>query len=129
LRQAEEELCPKAISDIIMKLMAKTPEERYQSAWGIKADLEECLTQLETNGKILDFPLGRQDISDKFQIPQKLYGREVEIQALLAAFKRVTEQKPKSQIEMMLVSGQSGIGKSALIREIDRPITVDGIFG
>lgn len=123
LMRSPEESCPKAISDIILKLMAKTPEERYQSAWGIEADLEECLTQLDTNGNILDFPLGRQDISDKFQIPQKLYGRELEIQALLTAFERVVTPNPKFKTEMMLVSGESGIGKSALIRGIYQPIT------
>src|SRR4028119_548209 len=103
------EPCPKAVSDIVMKLMAKTAEERYQSAWGLKADLEECLFQLQANGTIADFPLGSKDISDKFQIPQKLYGRESEVKTLLTAFDRVSQ----GTTEMMLVAGYSGIGKSA----------------
>ncbi len=126
-RQGEP--CPKAVSDIVMKLLAKTAEQRYQSAWGIKADLEECLTQLQTTGKISDFPLGRYDISDKFQIPEKLYGRESEVAALMAAFERVSNpsQPPITKggqggVEMMLVAGFSGVGKSALVQEIHKPI-------
>ena len=113
---------PTIISDIVMKLMAKRAEERYQSAWGLKADLEECLRQWKTTGTIEDFPLGAQDISDKFQIPQKLYGRDQEIETLLGAFARVADQE-QSKIEMMLVVGYSGIGKSALVQEIYKPIT------
>src|ERR671932_1319656 len=80
---------PNAVSEIVMKLMAKTAEERYQSAFGIRADLEECLNQLQRYGEISDFPLATQDISDKLHIPQKLYGREAEVETLLAAFERV----------------------------------------
>jgi serine/threonine protein kinase len=80
---------PKAVSDIVMKLMAKTAEERYQSAWGLKTDLENCLSQLQKTGNISCFWLASNDISDKFQIPQKLYGREAEIETLLTAFERV----------------------------------------
>ncbi|GAB4193667.1 MAG: AAA family ATPase [Coleofasciculaceae cyanobacterium] len=133
---------PLVLSDIVMKLMAKTAEERYQSAWGLRADLENCLKQLQAIGNISDFPLGKSDISDRFQIPQKLYGREAEVSTLLAAFERVAAhtdfdtdaqingdnlqspiQNPKSKIEMMLVAGYSGIGKSALVQEIYKPIT------
>ncbi|NEO72924.1 serine/threonine-protein kinase PknK, partial [Moorena sp. SIO3H5] len=136
---------PQLLSDIVLKLMAKTAEERYQSAWGIKADLEECLKQLQTTGKIPPFPLGTQDISETFHIPQKLYGREQEVQMLLAAFERVAAiatskayehrksnfsstpvqnlSNARSRTEMMLVSGYSGIGKSALVREIYKPVT------
>ncbi|WP_017718868.1 AAA family ATPase [Kamptonema formosum] len=110
---------PKAVSDIIMKLLAKTAEERYQSAWGIKADLEECQSQLQETGSISEFPLGRHDSSDRLQIPQKLYGREREIEILLEAFARVS----LGTSEMMLVAGYSGIGKSALVQEIYKPIT------
>jgi predicted ATPase/class 3 adenylate cyclase/GAF domain-containing protein len=109
---------PQVLSDIVMKLMAKTAEERYQSAAGIKADLSECLNQLQTSGSISNFVLATQDISGKFQLPQKLYGREREIETLLTAFERVT-----SQSELMLVSGYSGIGKSALVQELYKPIT------
>ena len=175
---------PKAVSDIVMKLMAKTAEERYQSACGIRADLELCLIQLQTNGEISEFPLAKSDISDKFQIPQKLYGREKEVETLLAAFERVAGSQAKSnslptsgetfaslqsrrginspansssrlkpnenvplesvltdfsyepgnsfpggpkrdegRVELMLVAGYSGIGKSALVQEIYKPIT------
>jgi len=110
---------PKAVSNIVMKLLAKTAESRYQSAWGVKADLEECLTQVLRTGKISEFPLSCQDISDKFQIPQKLYGREQQIETLLAAFERVIQ----GTTEMMLVSGYSGIGKSALVQVLYKPIT------
>lgn len=109
---------PQIIADIVMKLMAKTAEDRYQSAFGIKADLEECLYQLEQNGIISHFSIAQQDISDKFQLPQKLYGREREIETLLTAFDRVT-----SQSEMILIAGYSGIGKTALVQEIYKPIT------
>ncbi|WP_096607857.1 AAA family ATPase [Calothrix sp. NIES-2100] len=136
---------PKPVSDIILKLMAKNAENRYQSAWGIKADLEICAEQLAQIGQISSIQLGFQDVCDRFQIPQKLYGREKEVAMLLAAFDRVacpesnpvaalpnnsettsqTQQtgKPKFQVEMMLVSGYAGIGKSALVQEIYKPIT------
>ncbi|AUT01473.1 serine/threonine-protein kinase PknK [Nostoc sp. CENA543] len=109
---------PTTLSDIVMKLMAKTAEERYQSALGIKADLEFCLMQ-ERQGQIFPFTLASQDISDQFKIPQKLYGREPEIATLLTAFTRVSAGNK----EMMLVAGYSGIGKSTLVQEIYKPIT------
>jgi len=109
---------PLAISAIVMKLLAKTAEERYQSAWGIKADLEQCWQQLQKTNSITEFPLASQDIYNKFQIPQKLYGRETEITTLLTTFDRVPT---KSQIA--LIAGFSGIGKSALVQELYKPIT------
>ncbi|MBW4457146.1 MAG: AAA family ATPase [Nostoc indistinguendum CM1-VF10] len=136
---------PKPVSDIILKLMAKNAENRYQSAWGIKADLEICAEQLAKIGQISSIQLALQDVCDRFQIPQKLYGRDKEVAMLLAAFDRVacpesnrvtalpnnsetTSQReqagnPKFQVEMMLVSGYAGIGKSALVQEIYKPIT------
>lgn len=109
---------PTTLSNIVMKLMAKTAEERYQTTWGIKADLENCLEQYWA-GEISEFAIATQDISDKFQIPQKLYGRKAEIQTLLAAFARVSQGKT----ELMLVAGYSGIGKTSLVQEIYKPIT------
>ncbi|KAB8318675.1 PAS domain S-box protein [Tolypothrix campylonemoides VB511288] len=130
---------PKPISDLILKLMAKNAEDRYQSAWGIKADLERCSEQFTTTGQIAHIQLGLQDVSDQFQIPQKLYGREAEIAALLAAFERVASrgnvgeahrpesgiENPQFKVEMMLVSGYAGIGKSALVQELYKPITAN----
>jgi len=113
---------PRVVSELIMKLMAKNAEERYQSAWGLKADLEECLRHLETTGEIAKFQLGNQDISDKFHIPQKLYGREAEVETLLTAFERIAAGDAKGA-ELLLVAGYSGIGKSALVQEIYKPIT------
>ncbi|MDY6806616.1 MAG: AAA family ATPase [Cyanobacteriota bacterium] len=109
---------PKIASNIILKLMAKTPEQRYQSARGILFDLVTCLQQWESNGRISHFLLGQRDRSDRFVIPEKLYGREREIQTLLGAFQRVSE----GSIEMMLVAGFSGIGKTALVSEVHKPI-------
>jgi predicted ATPase/GAF domain-containing protein len=110
---------PLAVSNIVKKLLAKTPEERYQSAWGIKADLETCLNQLKTLGQISQFPLGIQDITEKFHISQKLYGREEEVNQLLTSFEKVSQ----GTTGMIFISGYSGIGKSALVNEIHKPIT------
>ncbi|MEH2361075.1 trifunctional serine/threonine-protein kinase/ATP-binding protein/sensor histidine kinase [Nostoc sp.] len=110
---------PTAVSEIVIKLMAKNAEDRYQSATGLLADLESCLNQLETKGKITDFIPGRLDILSQLLIPQKLYGREEQVNQLLAAFERVTS----GTSEMMLVSGYSGIGKSVLVNEVNKPIT------
>jgi len=116
---------PQTVSAIILKLMAKNAEDRYQSASGLKADLEKCQRQWKEKGKIDNFPLGCNDFSDRFQIPQKLYGREREVNSLLGAFTRVG----RGTCEMMLVSGYSGIGKSALVREVYKPITeTNGYF-
>jgi len=114
-------LIPFPVSNIVMKLLAKTPEDRYQTTWGIKADLEVCLTQLHTQGEITEFSLGCQDIPNKLSIPQKLYGREEQVSQLLSIFESAT----KGRTEMMLVSGYSGIGKSALVSEVQKPITRD----
>ncbi len=110
---------PFIISEIVLKLMAKNAEDRYQTAYGLKADLEECRQQWQVLGKISAFALGQQDISGRFQIPQKLYGREQEIETLIAAFGRVSQ----GAREMMLVTGYSGVGKSSLVQEVYKPIT------
>lgn len=110
---------PKAVSKIILKLLSKDADDRYHSALGLRNDLEECLCQWQKRGVIELFPLGRHDISIRFQVPLKLYGREQEIESLLAAFERACA----GTIEIMLVSGPAGIGKTALIQEIIRPVT------
>ncbi|NET56254.1 MAG: AAA family ATPase, partial [Symploca sp. SIO2E6] len=127
---------PQALSDIVMKMLAKNAEDRYQNAWGIQADLVICLMQLEAGGEIEDIIPGEHDISDRFQIPQKLYGREREIETLLAASEKVISHpslvigdsakeenqgqstKDKGQSQLMLLAGDYGIGKSALVAEL-----------
>ena len=109
---------PLALSEIVMKLMAKTAEERYQSAIGIRQDLELCWQQWQETGSITEFELAKRDISDRFLIPEKLYGREQEVQTLLDAFERVAN----GSTEMMLVAGFSGIGKTAVVNEVHKPI-------
>ncbi len=116
---------PVILSQIVSKLMAKNAENRYQNALGLKYDLENCLTQLQTTGKIVPFALGTKDLTDRFTIPERLYGREFEVSALLAAFDRVSqggERPAKGRAELMLVAGYSGIGKTAIVQEIHKPI-------
>ncbi|WP_293073273.1 AAA family ATPase [Okeania sp. SIO3B5] len=125
---------PSVLSEIVAKLMAKNAEDRYQSTLGLKYDLENCVTQLQETGQIKDFEIGRRDVSDRFIIPDKLYGRETEIDTLLQAFERVSnsphtpfnkggeESLSKGGAEMMLVAGFSGIGKTAVVNEVHKPI-------
>lgn len=109
---------PVMVSAIVTKLMAKNAEDRYQSALGLKHDLACCLTEWETTGEISEFELGQRDLSDRFLIPEKLYGRATEIAHLLAAFERVAD----GASELMLVAGFSGIGKTAVVNEVHKPI-------
>ncbi len=109
---------PQAVSEIVMKLLAKNAEDRYQSSLGVKADLEECLRQFDTAAVINPFPLARHDVPERFRVPQKLYGRTEQVQALMDAYDRVA----KGAREMTLVSGEAGIGKTSLVREISGPI-------
>ncbi len=111
---------PDPISDIVMKLMAKNAEDRYQSTWGIKADLEECRNQLSSNNKIAPFSLGKHDISDNLLFPQKLYGRENEIKALEAYLENVS----RGAREFLMIHGASGIGKTTLIKNVYKPLTL-----
>ncbi|MDJ1182472.1 trifunctional serine/threonine-protein kinase/ATP-binding protein/sensor histidine kinase [Roseofilum casamattae] len=126
----EGQLCPIPLSDIVSKLMAKNAEDRYQSALGLKYDLENCLSQWQETRKIESFVLGERDRCDRFLIPEKLYGREQEVQALLAAFERVAdggasgERTPSfPHAELILVAGFSGVGKTAVVNEVHKPIT------
>ncbi|MCL1474080.1 AAA family ATPase [Argonema antarcticum] len=109
---------PVIVSLIVSKLMAKNAENRYQTAWGIKQDLEMCLVQLQETDSIEEFALATRDITDRFLIPEKLYGRETEVDNLLAAFERVST----GSAEMILVAGFSGIGKTAVVNEVHKPI-------
>ena len=110
---------PTPVSAIIMKLLAKTAEERYQTAAGLERDLRRCLAEWESRGRIYSFPLGRHDAPDRLLIPEKLYGRAREIETLLAAFDRVAaEGGPK----LVLVSGYSGVGKSSVVHELQRAL-------
>ncbi len=147
---------PVMVNDIVMKLMAKNAEERYQSASGLRYDLENCWQQWQEKSSISQFPLGQRDQSDRFVIPEKLYGRETEVSTLLSAFERIaTPPNPplvrggkestlinrsfskggqrggeestltkggQREVELMLVAGFSGIGKTAVINEVHKPI-------
>jgi energy-coupling factor transporter ATP-binding protein EcfA2 len=108
---------PAALSAIVMKLLGKTAEERYQTAAGLAADLQHCRADWETNGRIAPFAPGAQDIPDQLRIPEKLYGREREVGRLLAAFERVVAQ---GRPELVLVTGYSGIGKSSVVNELHK---------
>jgi len=113
------ETIPGVVSTVILKLLAKTAEERYQTAAGLERDLRRCLAAWEAQHRIDAFPLGQQDTPDRLLIPQKLYGREHEIDTLLAAFDRViTSGRP----ELVLLSGYSGIGKSAVVNELHKAL-------
>ncbi|MFN6481723.1 MULTISPECIES: AAA family ATPase [unclassified Nostoc] len=114
----DREEIPQVLCDIVMKLMAKNAEDRYQSALGLKFDLENCLNQLQVDGEIHKFEIARRDVCDRFIIPDKIYGREAEVQTLLQAFDRVS----LGATEMMLVAGFSGIGKTAVVNEVHKPI-------
>src|ERR1700676_5032772 len=120
------ETVPAAVSALILKLLAKTAEERYQTAAGLERDLRRCLAAWEAPHRIDVFPLGQQDKPDRLLIPEKLYGREREIETLLAAFDRVvTSGRP----ELVLVSGYSGIGKSAVVNELHKALVPQrGLF-
>lgn len=116
---------PLGLSNIVTKLMAKNAEDRYQSALGLKYDLEICLSSWQKIGKVPVFELGQRDIQDRFIIPEKLYGREKEVNTLLDAFDRVAnpqESSPKNSSVMMLVAGFSGIGKTSVVNEVHKPI-------
>ncbi|MGC2721443.1 MAG: serine/threonine-protein kinase PknK, partial [Candidatus Acidiferrales bacterium] len=110
---------PTAVSAITMKLLRKTAEDRYQTAAGVESDLRRCLVEWEAQGRIYDFVLGDHDTPDRLLIPERLYGRDREIDALLTAFDRiVTGGRP----ELVLVAGYSGIGKSAVVNELHKPL-------
>jgi PAS domain S-box-containing protein len=110
---------PGVVSAIVMKLLAKTAEERYQTAMGLEFDLRRCLKEWETRGRIDEFRLGEQDIPDRLVISEKLYGRERELEVLLAAFDRIVAG---GRPELVLVSGYSGIGKSSVVNELHKPL-------
>ena len=110
---------PGPLSNIVTKLLAKTPEDRYQTAEGLKADLERCAAEWRARGYIAAFTLGARDVPGRLSIPQKLYGREREAETLLAAFGRVVKTGTP---ELVLISGYSGAGKSALVNELHKAL-------
>jgi PAS domain S-box-containing protein len=110
---------PEVISSIILKLLTKNAEDRYQSAAGVRVDLEKCLQCLRPDNTIEGFPVGEADYSSRLTFPQKLYGRESELKELMSAFKRACRETSS----IMFVNGYSGIGKTALVEEIQRPVS------
>jgi len=110
---------PRSVSGIITKLLAKTAEERYQTAAGLESDLHRCLAEWEREHRIGEFPLGEHDTPDRLLIPEKLYGRQRELETLLASFDRVVKSGAP---ELALVSGYSGIGKSSVVNEVHKAL-------
>lgn len=110
---------PDILSDIIMKLLNKNVEERYQSAWGVKADLKKCAEALDSSGYVRNFPLGMQDISDQLRITQNLYGREKELGILQQCHDKVV----KGEKQAVFIGGYPGTGKSSLTKELAKQIS------
>ena len=110
---------PEMLSLIVMKLLAKTAEERYQTAASVEHDLRRCLADWQQQGRIDAFALGEHGASDRLLIPEKLYGREREVDTLVAAFSRIVQS---SSPELVLVTGYSGIGKSSVVNELHKAL-------
>lgn len=117
---------PEVLSEILVKLMAKEADNRYQSAVGLRSDLQKVLDALTSSNQApLRFELGEDDFASRFQLPQRLYGREREVSRLLDAFERTAS----GAAQIVLVSGHSGVGKTALVNEVHKPMTQrNGIF-
>ena len=116
---------PEMLSVIILKLLAKNAEDRYQAARGLSADLARCLDQLQNSGVVESFELGQDDFSGRLQIPQKLYGREAEIEQLMDTYERMSQ----GNTELLYIAGYSGVGKTALVHEMRREVLMrQGIF-
>jgi predicted ATPase/transcriptional regulator with GAF, ATPase, and Fis domain len=109
---------PQGLSDLVLRLLSKPAEDRYQSAEGVGADLKQCHEAWSTSGTIPPFALGQQDVRSRFVIPHRLYGREAEIAQLLAGFERAAG----GRAELVLVAGYSGIGKTSLVQEVHRSL-------
>ena len=115
---------PAAVSAVVMKLLAKNPEDRYQGARGVRADLATCLESLKAGGAVAPFELGQHDVTSVLRLPQRLYGREAEAEVVLAAFTKASA----GARGMVVISGYAGIGKSALVNEVRRSIATRGGF-
>lgn len=109
---------PRPVSEIVLKLMKKTAEARYQSCYGLIKDLEYCIETFDKPELLEKFEIGKDDVSQKFQIPQKLYGREIELQKLTTSFRNATQGNPTC----VLIKGYSGIGKTSLVGELKQSI-------
>ena len=117
---------PRPVSAIVMKLLAKNAEDRYQTAAGLTVDLRKCLTEWESRRSIEPFPLGKQDASDRLMAPEKLYGREHEIETLLSAFDRVVAN---GATDLVFVAGYAGVGKSSVVNELQKALVAQrGLF-
>ncbi|WP_433936451.1 AAA family ATPase [Sorangium cellulosum] len=116
---------PPILSDVILKLLSKTVEQRYQTAAGLQHDLQRCLDQVKRSGAAEVFGLGERDRSEELSIPEKLYGRERDLAGLLESFRRAGEGRS----ELVLVSGQAGVGKSALVEELHQQVLGGAYFG
>lgn len=127
---AKEPLCPNIvnekipyiISGIVMKLLSKDPEDRYKNSFGLRNDLLKCMIELKEKGIIEEFELGEKDVNDKFDFSDKLYGREKELKRILSSYDNVKQGKG----EVVLISGDAGIGKSTLMKEVKRNIIENG---
>lgn len=116
---------PGIISRVVERLMAKSPDERYQSAKGVAADLVRCRDELRASGRVLDFALGRDDASEYLRLPQRLYGRGAERETLFRAYERAAA----SGKELVLLAGRTGTGKTTLVRELEKsPARGRGLF-
>ena len=115
---------PPVVSEIVMKLMSKTAEDRYQSAWGLKTDLDKCLQSFRNSGFVARFLIGQEDIPDRLWMGQKLYGREKQIEKIIRTIDRIGSDGSK----LLLVSGYTGVGKTVLVQEVRRLVTSRNIY-
>jgi predicted ATPase/signal transduction histidine kinase len=110
---------PRVLARLVRKLLSKNPEDRYQSVWGLQADLAKCHARWKAHGEMDDFPLGAEDIPDTLQFPSRLYGRAREVSQMVELLEHVS----RGGTALLAMMGYSGIGKTALVRELYKPLT------